>query len=175
MMNAKNSNDAANRLLYIFIAIGILPLLMIWGIYLYNPYSPLLNSIAVMTDNLPAVMSAANPVMSKVMDVYCKTAPFWAFILFACSIKVRRVINTASRNIMIRACILSPFFYIAFIYLFLFRNLELTTAGGPVRLMSGHDILLLFFYMGFYFLIFLLSYGMYYVLVIAYKLFKERR
>lgn len=175
MMNKKNSNDVANKLLYIFMSIGIFPLLMIFGIYLHDPYSPLLHSFAAMTDNLPAVMSSANPLMSKVMDVYCKTAPFWAFILFACSIKVRRVINTASRNIMIRACILSPFFYIAFIYLFLFRNLELTTAGGPLRLISGHDILLLFFYMCFYFLIFLLSYGMYYIPVIAYKIFKERR
>lgn len=175
MVSIKENNDAANKLLYIFLFVGMFPLLIIFGVYLYNPDSPLLNSIAAMTKNLPAFMSAANPLMSKVMDAYCKTAPLMAFLLFACSIKVRRVINTTNRSIMIRACILSPFFYIAFIYLCLFRNLELTTAGGPVRFMSSHDILLLIFYIGFYYLIFLLTYGIFYIPVVTYQLFKERR
>lgn len=174
-MNAKNSNDAANRLLYIFIAIGILPLLMIWGIYLYNPYSPLLNSIAVMTDNLPAVMSAANPLMSKVMDVYCKTAPFWAFILFVLSVRKRTVIRSANRVVVIRSCLILLLFSIIFIYLFMFCNFDLTTSGGIVRYMSNNDVTLLIIYMGIYFALVFFTYFILFIPCVVWRLFKERQ
>ncbi|WP_410529634.1 colicin immunity protein Cui [Serratia sp. AXJ-M] len=155
--------------------IGVIPLIIIFGVYLHNPESQLLNNIATRTGSLPAVLSSNNQLMTKVMDVYCKSAPLLALLLFSLSIKKRRLIKITNRGILIRSCLLSPFVYLFFIYMFLFRSLELTTAGRPVRLMSSHDITLLLFYIFLYLSIFLLTYGILYIPVIAYKLFKERR
>lgn len=175
MNDDKERNRIANKMLYSFMAIGVIPLVVIFFIYLHNPASPLLHSIVDKTNDLPAVMSAYNPLMTKVMDVYCKSAPFFALVLFAFSIHRRRVINTVNRGALARACFFSPFFYAFFIYMFLFRSLELTTAGRPARLMSGHDVSLLIFYIFLYLILFFLTYGMCYIPVISYKLFKERR
>ena len=171
----KESNKFANKLLYIFVFIGIIPLVAVWVIYLDNASSPFLNSIADRFSSLPAVTSVKKPLMTKVMDVYCKSAPFLAIMLFLCSIKLRKFKATTNRGALIRSCLLSPFFYPFFIYFFLFRNIELTTAGRPLRLMSGQDLPLLLVYISLYAIVFFLTYGMCYIPVVAYKIFKERR
>ncbi|MGE9527895.1 colicin immunity protein Cui, partial [Escherichia coli] len=80
--------------------------------------------------------SSYNPLMTKVMDIYCKTAPFLALILYILTFKIRKLINNTDRNTVLRSCLLSPLVYAAIVYLFCFRNFELTTAGRPVRLMA---------------------------------------
>ncbi|WP_391529974.1 colicin immunity protein Cui [Enterobacter cloacae] len=65
----------------------MLPFLWIFFTYVNNPESTTLNVIAASTSDLPAVSSANNPLLSKVMDAYTKTAPLFAFILFISSIK----------------------------------------------------------------------------------------
>lgn len=175
MAGSQNSNVEANKLLYIFMLIGVIPLIIIFGIYLNNSDSLLLNNIVARTSSLPAVLSSNNPLMTKVMDVYCKSAPLLAFVLFLLSIKKRQLIKKTNRGILIRSCLFSPFVYFLFIYMFLFRNFELTTSGRPVRLMSSHDLTLLLFYICLYLSIFLLTYGILYIPIIAYKLYKERR
>lgn len=156
-------------------ATGIVPLIIVFAIYLCNPDSLVLNNIASETASLPAVTSLANPLMTKAMDVYCKTAPFFAFALFIYSFKKRKLIKNNRHSSLVRSCLLGPFFYFLFIYLFLFRNVELTTAGRPVRLMSSNDVTLLLFYIGLYISIFLMTYFILLVPVISYKLIKERR
>lgn len=174
-MTDTESNNVANRIMYIFMATGIVPLIIVFAIYLCNPDSLVLNDIASGTASLPAVTSLANPLMTKVMDVYCKTAPFFAFALFICSFKKRKLIKHYKHSALVRSCLLGPFFYFLFIYLFLFRNVDLTTAGRPVRLMSSNDVTLLLFYIGLYISVFLMTYFILLVPVISYKLIKERR
>lgn len=175
MRSIKEDNKFANKILYIFLFIGIIPLVVVLLIYFNNPDSPLLNSISASFSSLPAVISSKNPLMTKVMDVYCKSAPFLALLFFVCSIRVRKITKTANRGALIRSCILSPFFYLFFIYFFLFRDLELSTAGIPLRLLSGHDLSLLLVYIVLYAIIFSLTYAICYIPIIVYKLFKERR
>ncbi|ECF8136115.1 colicin-A, partial [Salmonella enterica] len=149
-MTEAESNKAANRMLYLFMATGIVPLLVVFALYLYNPGSPLLNDIASGTASLPAVTSLANPLMTKVMDVYCKTAPLFAFILFIFSFKKRKTLKVIDRHKLITSCFFSPLFYTFYIYMLLFRDMELTTAGRPVKYLSNHDFTLLLFYAGLY-------------------------
>lgn len=175
MTGVKNSNVEANKLLYLFMFIGIIPLVIIFGIYLHNSESQTLNNIAVRTSSIPAIISSHNPLMTKVMDVYCKSAPILALLLFGLSIKKRQIVKTTNRGTLIRSCLLSPFVYLFFIYMFLFRNFELTTAGRPIRLMSENDISLLLFYIGLYTSVFFLTYFILFTPFIAYKLYKERR
>lgn len=175
MKDIKNSNIDANKLLYVFIFIGIIPLLVILGVYLHNTESNALSNIATRTINLPAITSSHNPLMTKVMDVYCKSAPLFALFLFLLSLKKRKITKTLHRGTLIKSCILSPLAYLFFIYFFYFQNIELTTAGRPVRLMSSNDITLLLFYISLYLSFFFLTYGILYIPIIAYKLFKGRR
>lgn len=169
------NNRKANHLLYLFLIIGVMPLLCIFVLYYKNPDYSLLNKIAISTENLPGITSSYNSVMTKVMDVYCKTAPFLALILFSLTFKIRTLIKNFNRHVLIRACLLTPFFYAATIYLFLFRSLELTTAGRPVRFMSTNDLTLLLFYISLYSVILLITYGTLFTPVIAFKLLKERQ
>lgn len=81
-MNTLNANSAANRLLYVFLLAGLTPLLIILILYSLNSESQLLYCIATSTTHLPAFTSTYNPVMTKAMDVYCKSAPLLALILF---------------------------------------------------------------------------------------------
>lgn len=174
-MTGTESNNVANRMMYLFMATGIAPLLVVFAIYLYNPGSQVLNDIASGTASLPAVTSLANPLMTKVMDVYCKTAPFFAFILFIFSLKKRKVLKVGDKKKLIIPCVFSPLLYAFYIYMLLFRNMELTTAGRPVKYLSNNDFTLLLFYAGLYYSIFLLTYGICYIPVIIYKGFKERQ
>lgn len=169
------SNNAANRMMYLFMATGIVPLLVVFALYLINPGSTILNDIASGTVGLPAVTSLANPLMTKVMDAYCKTAPFFAFILFILSFKKRKVLEIGNKNKIIISCFFSPLFYAFYIYMLLFRDMELTTAGRPVKYLSNNDFTLLLFYAGLYYSIFLLTYGICYIPVITYKNFKGRQ
>lgn len=175
MVSLNEKNDAANKMFYIFVSIGIVPLLIIWGIYLYIPASPLLIDIAVMTDNLPAITSAKYPLMTKVMDVYCKSAPLLAVILFILSVKKRNLNSASNRIVVIRSCLIFLLFSIFFIYIFMFCNFELTTAGGVVRYMSNNSVTLLLIYMGVYFTLLFFSYFILFIPCVFWKLLKERQ
>ncbi|WP_345831498.1 colicin immunity protein Cui [Erwinia sp. HDF1-3R] len=175
MRSIEEDNKLANRLSYLFLFAGVIPLVVIWAMDLHNADSAILKDIAARTADLPGLISAKNPLMTKVMDVYCKTAPILAFLCFACTIKIRKVIKNVDRAALIRSCLLSPFFYAFCFYLLLCCDHELTTAGRPLRLMSGHNSLLLLAYIAFYFVIFMLSYGVLFIPVIVRRLLKERR
>ncbi|EBN4581242.1 colicin-A [Salmonella enterica] len=169
------NNRKANNLLYLFMVIGIIPLFCILAVYSANPDNPFLLTIATGTENLPSITSSFNPLMTKVMDIYCKTAPFFALILYILTFKIRQLINNTDRNVVLRSCLLSPLVYAVIVYLFCFRDFELTTAGRPVRLMATNDVTLLFFYIGLYSIIFFTTYITLFTPVTAFKLFKKRQ
>ncbi len=86
-------NRKANNLLYLFMVIGVIPLLCILAVYYTNPDNLFLHTIATSTENIPSITSAYNPLMTKVMDIYCKTAPSLALILFILTFKTRKLIK----------------------------------------------------------------------------------
>lgn len=174
-MNTLNANSAANRLLYVFLLAGLTPLLIILILYALNPESQLLYCIATSTTHLPAFTSTYNPVMTKAMDVYCKSAPLLALILFFSSLKKRILTTPVTQHVLIRSCILGTLFYLTFIYMIFFNRLELSTSGRPVRMLAENNLTLLLFYMGIYFAAFLLTYAMCYIPVFAYLSIKKRR
>ncbi len=167
-------NRKANNLLYLFMATGVIPLLCILVVYYTNPDNQLLRTIATSTENTPSIISSYNPLMTKVMDIYCKTAPFLALILFAATFKTRKLARKLDKKTLIRACVLSPLFYAIIIYLIYFRNFDLM-ASGRARLMADSNINLFIFYSMLYLSIFFMAYAFFYFPIIAYRLFKERQ
>ncbi|EIZ6999153.1 colicin immunity protein Cui [Escherichia coli] len=172
-----NENAAAKRTTYLLLFTGMLPLLIILAMSLHNPESSVLSRIAVMTDNIPAFTSLHNPLMTKVMDVYCKTAPLMALIMFATTVKHTKI-NTKKINdwaTAIRITVGSILFYTFFVYVFTFHNFELTSMRRPVKNMASNDILLFIIYASVYFLFFFTTYGVLLSSVILKNFIKERR
>lgn len=167
-------NRQANKLLYLFMVIGVIPLLCILAVYYKNPDNLILQTIATSTKNTPSITSSYNPLMTKVMDIYCKTAPFLAFILFITTYKTRKLSRKLDRKTLIKSCVLSPLFYAAAIYLLYARNFDLMTSGRA-RLMADNNINLVIFYSMLYLSIFFMTYAFFYFPIIAYRLFKERQ
>ncbi|EFG6884626.1 TPA: colicin R immunity protein, partial [Escherichia coli] len=75
-------NKDLNRMLFLITFAGIIPLIIIFITYTSNPNLYLIRIIFDNTQNIPSVISSYNPVMTKVMDIYGKSAPLLAFIAF---------------------------------------------------------------------------------------------
>ncbi|HFQ8044396.1 TPA: colicin immunity protein Cui [Klebsiella oxytoca] len=106
MGNTTVDNRYANRALLFVTLACIIPLLIIFSVSLSNPGSPFLNQIADATRSTPSVTSAFNPVMTKVMDIYVKSAPVAGILAFMFLLKKRKPLEIKKRAELIRACFL---------------------------------------------------------------------
>lgn len=172
---AITNNKKANNLFLLFMVIGISPLFYILLSYLQNPETTFPNIITASTKDIPSITSAYNPLLTKAMDLYCKTAPAFSLIPYFLTFKMRQPIKNTDRSVVLRSSLLTPLFYAAIVYLFLFRNFELTTAGKPVRLMATNDVTLLLFYIGLYIIIFFATYITLFTPITFLKLIKKRQ
>lgn len=153
----------------------LIPLLMLFSIYLSNANSPFLNAISVISSNLPAITSADNDILSKVMDTYLKTSPLFALLFFFLSYKELRLKGGISKLKAVILLTSFTFFYTILICSFLLSNIELTTSKKLLKLASKNDFLLCFFYMSLYCGIYVFSYLYLWFGIGTYKLFKERQ
>ena len=174
MPENKKDNSYANRILYLITLAGITPLLMIYLTYLFNPDAYFIRAVYDNTQNIPSVISSYNPAMTKVMDIYGKSAPILAFVTFILLFRHKKLETIKNREKLITASVFSPFLYAFYAYFFLWNNFELTTAGRTVRWMSENDFSLLIFYICLYYSSFFMTYALCYVPVGSYKLWKER-
>ncbi|HHR5390864.1 TPA: colicin immunity protein Cui [Salmonella enterica subsp. enterica] len=156
-------NKEINKKMLIFLAITGTPLLIIFFACLINPESPLLHSVSAATSSFPALTSARNPLLSSLLNVWCKTAPFWAVIFLFVSFDKFQVKKLQPGGKMNGALITFSLLYISFIYTQLFHTAEMTESGRLVRLMAHNDYLLTFY--------FLLIYGSIFTLTIYFLLF----
>ena len=171
--NTDEGNKVAKKMLY-FLLFAILPFLWIFFTYINNPESTTLNVIASSTSNLPAVLSANNPLLSKVMDVYTKTAPLFAFILFLSSVKGMHIRSDKKTTVLLTNLILYCVFCLIFTYVFLFCNIELTTSGRLLRIMSSNVVTLSIFYITLYSGIYILLSMLFWFSIGVCKILKER-
>lgn len=172
---AEKNNITASTLFYIIFAIGVSPLLLIFIVYMNNPDSLFLSAIASRVGNIPVWTSVNSLLLTKVMDVYCKTAPVLAVFWFLFSMRIIFLNKISDTKTLIRSCLCYPLLYFPFIYFLLCSDRELTTSGRILRLMSSNDYSLLLFYICVYFVALLMTCGLYMLPVIAYRLVKERR
>lgn len=152
-----------------------LPFLLTLFIYINNPESQFLRAVLYYTKNFPAITSANNPLLSKVMDVYLKTAPFMAFVIF---LKTHRYLKLKSNNTEHKTLLIYLLFsilYAVMIYVFLFTETELTESAKLLKLMSKNDISLTFFYISLYAGIYVFSYLYMWFCIGTYKFYRERQ
>lgn len=174
MLEKKRIKSNSNRLLYSVAFIGLLPLAGIFMLSLLNQDNMILNTIYLKIQTLPAITSSYNPLMTRIMDLYCKAAPLFALVIFALKDRSTLIIEVQERDKLFTAAVCSPFFYGLYIYFFLFNNIELMTAGHPINLVSENNFTLLIFYCCLYISSLFLTYGMCYVPVLFLRLLKQR-
>lgn len=143
----KENNN--NKLFFILSLIAITPLAMIFIIYNNNPNSTILHYIVNSSTNLPAITSAKNPLMSRAMSDYCKTAPLFSFVFFLFFMK-KLTPPSIEKTKAIKVSICSSIFFLVSNFTFLCINKELTTSAKLLKLVSTNDFLLLFFYSSLY-------------------------
>ncbi len=177
-MNAYEDSLAANqaaRKMFYFLLIALIPYLIIAGIYLDNPRSPLLMALSDNTNTLPAIISSKNLLLSKAMDVYTKSAPLISIIFFLTTYKHMRIKEGKSAWELLGAYIPYAIFYIIMIYFFLFDNRDLTSSAKILYLASHNNFTLLIFYMVLYSCIYVYSCLNFWAFYGTYRAFKERR
>lgn len=170
----KEGNKAAKKMFCILL-IALIPLFIILGIYLNDPRSPILHSISTSTHNLPAILSSKNLLLSKVMDVYTKTAPLFAIIFFSTSYKKLKLKDGQSAWHILSLHVLFTAFYLALIYSFLFTNTELTSSERMLKVISSNDFTLSLFFILLYTGIYIFSCLYLWLFSGMYRAFKERR
>ncbi|MEW5290478.1 colicin immunity protein Cui [Erwinia papayae] len=169
----RKNNEISKRML-VFMALSAIPILFIFAFYQDDPQSPLLKEIASFGADWPAVMSAKNQLMSKVMDIYCKTAPIFAllFVLPPCHWVTLK--TETSLKVLIKTTLLYLLFYSGLVYIFLFYNHELTTKKKLLKIMSSNDYLLTIFYTSLYAIIFIFTIFLFWLIIGICKESKER-
>lgn len=135
---------------YLFLVLGVLPIFVVFFIYMVNPDSEFLYYIASKAKNVPAITSLSNELMTKVMDVYCKTSPFFGFLWFLFSVRMIRISNVPKITVAIKSATGVSVICFFIIYFSFFFNHELTTSGRLLRISSSNDVLLLLFYTSLY-------------------------
>lgn len=148
--NQRTDNKAAKKMFYILI-IGIIPLLLIFFIYMNNQNSDILNYINIISGEFPELSSANSPLLSSVMSFYVKTAPLYGVVFFIRSYKFLKLDKSSSPIKLMVTFLIFSFFYIVILFFLLAYNIELTESGRLFRFLSGGDYLLTIFFISVFY------------------------
>lgn len=170
----EETNKAVKKMLWLLV-LALIPLFITFVIYLINPYSETFNFIARSAINLPAVMSANSPLLSKVMDVYVKTAPVFAFLAFLMTHKKLNFKHNRSIGYTLKIYLYFTIFYAIMIYAFLFSDTELTEKTKLLKLASMNDVFMLILYVILYSATYMFGYLYLWFTIGIYREIKERR
>lgn len=154
--NQKPDNKEAKKMYYILI-VGVIPLLLIFFVYINNQNSNILNCMNVISGEIPELLSANNPLLSGVMSFYVKTAPLYGVIFFVSSYKQLKLSNTLPTVKLVITFLVFSFFYILILFFLLAYDVELTESGRLLRFLSGGDCLLTIFFIGVFYVCYTLT------------------
>jgi hypothetical protein len=172
--DTQKNDETAKKMLY-FLIFLVLPFLLLLVIYLHDTHSQWLSAIAINTAFLPAITSANNPLLSKVMDVYCKTAPLCSLVFSLFSYQNMSVNKQTSSIVLIANLLLFIILCIALTVIFLFTNIELTSSRRILKLASSNDYTLTLFYTILYSCFYVLYCCLFWAFIGICKIIKSRR
>ncbi|WP_159869280.1 MULTISPECIES: colicin immunity protein Cui [unclassified Raoultella] len=161
----KPDNSAMAKRMIIMLIITIMPIVIVFFVYKNNPDALLLKEISSVSLYFPTLLSANNPLLSSVMNVWCKTAPLWGLVLFILSFKHIQTSSGQSVGTMVKGLALCSLLYFPIIYMLLFNSTEMTESGRLYRVMTQNDYLLTLLFMIIYAICYVFT--AYYLLVIA--------
>lgn len=161
----KPDNSAMAKKMLIMLVITIMPLPIAFAIFLNDPQSQMLSSISAATSDFPVLWSVNNPLLSSVMNAWCKTAPFWGLILFIMSFNQIEINGRQSAREMVKGLVLFSVLYFPIMYMLLLHSTEITESAKIYQVMSQNDFLLTLLFMSIYAVCYIST--AYYLLIVA--------
>lgn len=158
-------NNAMTKKVVTVWIITVIPIIILFAVYSGNPDSPLLVYLSEVTRGLPALHSANNPLLSSVMNAWCKTAPLWGAVAFIISYKHIRINSEQTTGGMLRIVALFSAFYLPNMYMSLLYSAEITESGKLLRVMSYNDYFLVTLFITIYTVCY--TFTAYYLVVLA--------
>lgn len=152
----EKSNKAAKKMLYISI-VGIVPLVIILGIYTINQGSHILNFMTVISGGIPKLLSIKSPLLSSVMSFYVKFSPLYGAIFFILSYKDLKLDKSLPAKKLILTMLFFSFLYFIIMFFLLFHNVELTEGGRLLKLLSRNDYFLSLFFIGVFYVCYIFT------------------
>ena len=168
------SAEAQDRKTFTFLVLALLPFAALLMYKLISVDPVLLRVISDATGFLPAVTSSESPLLSKSMDVYCKTAPLFAVITFVFGLKSPRPAGRVSLGKLIKAFFCGVALLFTAAYFFMFSSCDLADSSRVLKLLSRSDYSLTFFYASLYVIFYIFTVALLYLAVSTVKAIKER-
>lgn len=172
--NKKPNNSVMVKIMFVIWIITVIPLIIMFMIYSSNPDSPLLNYLSEATNGLLVLHSANNPLLSTVMNVWCKTAPLWGGVSFIFSYKYIEINGEQTIVKMIKGLVLFSILYLPIMYMLLLNSAEITESGKLYKLMSKNDCLLFTLFATIYSICYISTVYYLVIVVAAFKLFIQK-
>ena len=168
------SAKAQDRKIITFLVLALLPFaaLLIYKLVSVDP--TLLRLISDSTAFLPAVTSSESALLSKSMDVYCKTAPLFAVITFVFGLETPHPTGRVSLGKLVKAFVSSGALLFTAAYFFMLSSRDLADSSRVLKLLSRSDYSLTFFYASLYVIFYMLTVAFMYIAVSTVKAIKER-
>ncbi|WP_407226319.1 colicin immunity protein Cui [Enterobacter roggenkampii] len=171
----KPDNSIMTKIVITLWIITIIPFIILFVVYSGNPDSSLLIYLSEVTRGLPMLHSANNPLLSSVMNAWCKTAPFWGVVAFIITYKHIKINREQTIGVMLRIVVLFSALYLPIMYMLLLHSAEITESGKLYRIMSQNDYFLVTLFIAIYSVCY--TYTAYYLVVLAatFKSFRQGR
>lgn len=165
----------STKKMFLFLFAALFPFLLIVTLFLLSPELKIFNIISYATRDIPSITSPNNFELSKIMDLYVKTAPVFSLFVFLLSGKDLRLKKGKQKKEILTLHLFFTFLYALVIYVFLFTNHDMTTSGRIIKMMSSNDLFLTFFYVSLYCSIYTFTYIYLWFCIGTYRIFKEKR
>ncbi|PPC61294.1 hypothetical protein C1Y41_18875 [Pantoea sp. ICBG 1758] len=169
-----HSSKGEEKKIILSLILALMPLMVFLLCQLLNNDSLLLHFIYDKTANLPAVISSKSILLSKSMDVYCKTAPFLAVIVFVLFLNPRSLIRKVDPKQLVKGFISCCILLSCAFYFFMFSSFDLYQSKRFLRLFSYNDYSLTIFYVSLYAIFYMFTLALLFFVVRIAEMIKER-
>ena len=139
------------------LAIAIATLLIIAGFFINTPEQPMFEVMIKNTNVIPSNLSSINPQLSKILDMYCKSAPILALAFFLFARQYLIIQKTQGLRVLIKTLLAFTILYFIIIYYLLLHSSVLNESGALLRFLSSNDYLLTLFFICVYSACYVLS------------------
>jgi len=171
--NMHSSKTEEKKIIFSLI-LALVPLVALLLCKLLNSDAELLQFIYDKTVGMPAVTSSESILLSKAMDVYCKTAPFMAVIVFVLFLESKSLIRKVDAKQLVKGFVSCCILLSCAVYFFMFSSVDLYHSKRFLSLFSYSDYSLTIFYVSLYAIFYLFTLAFLFFLVRIAEMIKER-
>ena len=162
--------------IFIILGLSLSPIIPIFIICALHPDSALLLQVIESTKYIPAITSREHFNISKILALYCKTAPLAALLCIAINFKRINLKISDELNRKIIICVISaPILLFVKIWINIFCDLHLENGRKLLQIISRNEYFLLFYYFTNYAGVYCITFGCVAFILKIYPAYKKGR